>query len=92
MNDFISGALVTGYIVAGLFFLRFWKQSRDRLFAWFALAFWVLAIQRISLSLLTTDVRGGEQLVEGQLFFYCLRLLAFVLILIAILDKNRTRR
>ena len=92
MNDFISGALVMGYVVAGLFFLRFWKQSRDRLFAWFALAFWVLAVQRISLSLLTSEVRGGEQLAEGQLFFYFLRLLAFVLILIAILDKNRSRR
>jgi hypothetical protein len=93
MNDFLSGALVTGYAVAGLFFLRFWKQSRDRLFALFALAFWVLAFQRLALSLsLPSRLFHSEERAEGHIAFYVLRLLAFVLILIAILDKNRARR
>ena len=82
MIQFISGAIVAGYFVAGLFFLRFWRQSRDRLFAIFAAAFWVLAIQRLALALTT-------QYFEDVTWLYGVRLLAFVLILLAIIDKNR---
>lgn len=81
-----------GYSVVGLYFLRFWKQSRDRLFAFFAVAFWILAVQRFSLSLIAPNHAGAEEGMERQLIFYCLRLLAFVLILAAIIDKNRVRR
>jgi peptidoglycan/LPS O-acetylase OafA/YrhL len=82
MNLFISGVLVSGYCVAGLFFLRFWKQSRDRLFALFALAFWLLAIQRVALAAL-------EHGSPASTWLYGLRLLAFLLILGAVIDKNR---
>ena len=92
MNDIISGALVMGYSVAGLYFLRFWTQTRDRLFAFFAVAFWVLAIQRFALALMTPLTAGAEEHIERQLFFYCVRLLAFLLILVAIIDKNRTKK
>jgi hypothetical protein len=81
MIQLMSGAIVTGYLVAGLFFLRYWRQSRDRLFVIFALAFWLLAAQRLALALTTQyfDVT----------WLYGVRLLAFVLILLAIIDKNR---
>lgn len=82
MIQFLSGAIVAGYFVAGLFFLRFWRQSRDRLFAIFAAAFWVLAIQRLALALTT-------QYFEDVTWLYGVRLLAFILILLAIIDKNR---
>ncbi|HZG42858.1 MAG TPA: DUF5985 family protein [Longimicrobium sp.] len=82
MSQLISGALVMGYFVAGLYFLRFWRDTRDRLFGIFAAAFWLLAAQRAALAL-TTDA-NGEQVV-----LYAIRLLAFVLILAAIIDKNR---
>jgi hypothetical protein len=85
MKLFISGALVAGYLTAGLFFLRFWRQSQDRLFAWFAAAFWLLALQRIALS--AADLRGGE-----APWLYLVRLLAFLLILGAVIDKNRPGR
>lgn len=84
INQYISGALTMGYLAAGLFFLRFWKKTRDRLFAFFALAFWLLAGQRLALAVTT-------QTSEGNLFLYGVRLLAFVLILVAIIDKNRQR-
>ena len=80
MMQFFSGVLVTGYAVAGLFFLRFWRQSRDRLFGYFASAFFLLAIQRV---LIATS--------EPTTAVYGVRLLAFVLILWAIIDKNRGR-
>ena len=78
----MSGMLVTGYTVAGLFFLQFWSASRDRLFAIFAAAFWILALQRLMIAL-------THSIFEDQALFYILRLLAFVLIIFAIVDKNR---
>ncbi|HEX8407480.1 MAG TPA: DUF5985 family protein [Thermoanaerobaculia bacterium] len=82
MNGLAAGALAACYVIAGLFFLRFWTTSRDRLFVLFSLAFGVLAVQRVALTL----TRGS---MEDQTVFYLLRLAAYVIILIAILDKNR---
>ncbi|HKP74437.1 MAG TPA: DUF5985 family protein [Longimicrobiaceae bacterium] len=82
MNFFISGLLVAGDAVAGLFFLRFWRRSGDRLFAWFAAAFWLLGAQRAALAAL----QPGEQ---GATWLYVVRLVAFLLILAAVIDKNR---
>jgi len=82
VSALVSGILVTGYTVAGLFFLRFWRDTRDRLFGIFAAAFWLLAAQRLALAL-SPDPNGD------QVLFYGIRLLAFVLILGAIVDKNR---
>jgi hypothetical protein len=82
MSDVLSGVLVGLDLVAGLFFLRFWASSRDRLFAMFAAAFWILGIQRVLLAL-------TRSLVEDQAMFYSLRLLAFLIIIVAIIDKNR---
>jgi hypothetical protein len=82
MIDLLSGTLVALDFVAGLFFLRFWAASRDRLFAMFAGAFWILGVQRLLLTL-------TRSIVEDQAMFYTLRLLAFVIIIVAIVDKNR---
>jgi hypothetical protein len=82
MNFFVSGALVMGYAIAGLFFLRFWRQTGDRLFAAFAAAFWVLGAQRVGLA-------AAAHLGLDTTWLYVLRLLAFLLILWAIVDKNR---
>lgn len=82
MIDALSGVLLALDWVAGLFFLRFWAASRDRLFAMFAAAFWILGLQRLLLAM-------TRQLVEDQAIFYTLRLLAFVIIIVAIVDKNR---
>lgn len=85
LTALISGMLVAGYLVAGLHFLRFWKLSRDRLFAMFAAAFWLLAAQRLALALTAAEP-------EAAVWLYALRLLAFVLIIAAIVDKNRASR
>jgi hypothetical protein len=83
VGELISGAIIMAYLVAGLYFLRFWKESADRLFMIFGIAFWVLGGQRILLFALA----GNDQ---AHPFIYGVRLLAFLLILGAILDKNRT--
>jgi hypothetical protein len=85
VNAFVSGVLVTGYLVAGTFFLRFYRQSHDRLFVFFAVAFWTLAAQRGALAVTGPDPRGAGWL-------YAVRLAAFLLILVAIVDKNRAAR
>jgi amino acid transporter len=76
-----SGAIVMGYFVAGLFFLRYWRDTRDRLFLVFAVAFWMLGVQRALINLV--DVAA-----EDQAVFYLLRLAAFLLIIWAVVDKN----
>jgi hypothetical protein len=80
---FAEGMLAAGYAVAAMFFLRFWRDSGDRLFAFFAAAFALLMVQRGAVVL----VRGMS---DGTSWPYLLRLLAYVLILIAIYEKNRS--
>ena len=80
----LMGAISMGFATAGLFFLRYWRESRDRLFAWFALAFFVLAFNRALPVIL-------HQNNETTLVPYLVRLLAFLIILAAIVDKNLRR-
>lgn len=83
--DFLSGAVAFGFLVCGLFFLRYWSRSREELYLTFALAFAVLGLGQAILSLgnIPSEERGS---------LYLLRLTAFILILIAIYRKNRTAR
>ena len=82
LYDFLSGAVAFGFFVCGLLFLRFWRRTRDELFVAFALAFVLLGIGQtvLALSNLPTEERGS---------IYLFRLVAFALILIAIVRKNR---
>jgi hypothetical protein len=82
MNIFLWGALTLASSVAGLFFLHFWRTSRDRLFAFFAAAFWVLALNWLALGVTNSTF-------EHIHYVYGLRLVAFVLIIAGIVDKNR---
>ena len=84
MIEFMSGALTLGCVVAALFFLRFWRRTRDRLFLAFAIAFVLLALnQALAQWLGAADERVG--------YTYLLRVIGFVLILAAIVDKNVSR-
>jgi hypothetical protein len=83
LNRFILGAIVMACAIIGVFFLRFWRRTRDRLFIIFAAAFWLLGVNWLLLAF--TDPNAETQ----RLVLYALRAIAFILILIAILDKNR---
>jgi len=85
MTAFIAGAITTGYVLVGLFFLRFWRRTRDALFAKFAIAFWLLALNQAIISI--ADV--GR---EYESWVYLLRAAAFTLIIAAILAKNLPAR
>lgn len=82
MRAVLSGALTAGFLVAALYFARFWKQSHDRLFLFFATSFALLGLNAFALGLSTPQ--GDVRVVV-----YGLRLVAFLLILYAIYDKNR---
>jgi hypothetical protein len=83
--EFLSGAITMGFMVAGLFFLRFWNRTRETLFLAFAFAFWLLGLGQILLVFADTQV-------EERSWLYLLRLAAYSLILISICLKNRKRR
>ena len=81
-NLFLSGAVVAGFLLASLFFLRFWKRTRDGLFLAFAAAFFLLGLGQSLLALANVPD-------EERSWLYLVRLLAFALILAAIIRKNR---
>lgn len=82
LHSFLFGSLTALSFVAGLFFVRYWKSTADRIFLFFAAAFWLLGANWALLV-------GRDPSDEYMPYFYLLRLLAFLLILVAIVDKNR---
>ena len=68
----------------GLIFLRFWRKSGDRLFCFFTAAFWLLGLNWLCLALFRTD--------ESETSLYFIRLAAFLILIVGIVDKNRAGR
>ncbi len=84
MNEFILGSSTVAAAVAGLLFLRFWRKTRERLFVFFAVSFWLLSLNWLLL--------GWYRQTEVSTALYLIRLVAFSLILVGIADKNRAGR
>ncbi len=79
------GAIIMACFCAALFFLRFWKTTRDRFFLFFSAAFFIEGINRI----LQGIMRSRD---EQDPIIYFIRLVAFLIILYAIIDKNLVRK
>jgi len=84
MVEMLVGAISLAAILVGLFFLRFWHETRDRFFLMFAIAFWLEGFHR----LVVFQWAGTN---EGSPLHYLVRLVAYGLIIVAIVDKNRRR-
>ena len=84
MNLLLLGAISMACLVAGLLFLRSWKRTGDRFFLFFATSFFIEGLNRAMLGL-ANDPN------EGRPLFYFVRLFSFLLILIAIVQKNLRR-
>ena len=82
IQGFLLGIIVTASLTAGAFFFRFWRQTRDRLFLAFAAAFTIEGFNRLSF-LFVDDPN------EASPTIYIVRLVAFLLIVLAIVQKNR---
>ncbi len=85
MNQMLIGAIAAASLAAGLFFFRFWYTTRDRFFLLFALSFWIEGANRVILY-------ESVGLDDDAPVYYVIRLLAYGLILAAIIDKNRGPR
>jgi hypothetical protein len=81
VKSFLWGMLAMASLVASLLFLRYGKVTRDRLFVYFSAAFAVMMFNWIGLAAIEPNT-------EHRYLAYFLRLIAFVLILIGIVDKN----
>jgi hypothetical protein len=68
--------------VSGLILVRFWRETGDRLFMFFGAGFWMMAVSWMLLALINPTG-------EGRPYVYAIRLLAFVLIVAGMIDKNR---
>ncbi len=84
MNTMLLGAIVMASSVVGLFFLRFWRSTGDRFFLFFALSFFIDALNRLILG-------PSSQMEDNTPFYYLIRLVSYGLILFAIYDKNRPK-
>jgi uncharacterized membrane protein HdeD (DUF308 family) len=84
MERVILGAVAMASLVAAMFFLRFWKHTGDKFFLWFAVSFAIEGINRAALGL-------SENPNEGQPFFYIVRFLSYLMIVVAIVSKNMAK-
>ncbi|RYZ84646.1 MAG: hypothetical protein EOP06_17700 [Proteobacteria bacterium] len=75
---------------SGIFFLKLWKETRDRFFLGFAMACWLLSLERIA-GLLVASALDLPTSVSPEVssYIYIFRLLAFLTILYVVIDKNR---
>lgn len=84
MQAVLIGGIAVASLIAGLFFFRFWRTTHDRFFLFFALSFWIEGAQRFF-------VYRYAGLDEADPMYYLPRLVAYGLIIVAIVDKNRAR-
>jgi hypothetical protein len=82
MQSFLAGMTTMGFLVASLVFIRLWRRGNDMLFAWFGVAFLLLALNQ-AIPVLTSITR------EEYSWVSLLRLLAFGVIIVAVVHKNR---
>jgi hypothetical protein len=85
VKQFCWGMLTMASLVVSLFFLRYWKVSGERLFAFFAAAFALFAVNWLALTAIDPDV-------EPRHLIYLVRLAAFIVMIVGIVDKNRTSK
>lgn len=85
MDAILAGGIGVAAFVAGLFFLRFWRHTGDRFFLFFAVSFWIEGAHRVALF----QLYGHD---EASPLVYLPRLVAYGLIIAAIVDKNRARK
>lgn len=85
MHEYLWGMLTMATSMAALFFLRYWRIGRERLFLFLSLAFVALSASWVVLAMVGPSY-------EHRNVVYLLRLLAFATIMIGIADKNRRSR
>ena len=84
LETFMAGMVMMGFMIAGLFFFRFWSRTGDRLFAIFGVAFFLMAVNEAFV-----DVTSPTSEVA---FAYLLRIIAYLMLIVGIVAKNLEER
>jgi hypothetical protein len=82
LDGFLLGVIVTASLTAAAHFLKFWRQTGDKLFLGFGLAFFIEGLNRTAFLFMDSPN-------EGHPAVYVIRLISYLLILAAIVQKNR---
>ncbi len=85
INFLIGGAFLMGLVMACVIFLRVWRDTKIEFYGLFGLAFFILFLQRISYFIF-------DRSLEGNPLVYCIRLVAHLVIIYAIVRHNRISR
>lgn len=85
VNAMLAGAIAMASLLVSLFFLRFWRSTKDRFFLFFALSFLLEGMNRILLGMAALQSEDAPE-------YYLIRLVAYGLILFAVLEKNRRKK
>lgn len=85
LNAFVSGAFAMASLAVAMFYARYWRRARERLFIVLALAFVMLAVERLVLGFVPAQM-------EGRHLIFLLRLAAYATIIVGVIDKNWPRR
>lgn len=84
MELFLTGMIAAFNFVAAVIFMRFWRDTRDRLFLMFSLAFLAFGLSRLR------PFISPES--PWVIFPHVVRVFAILTILAAIIDKNVQQR
>lgn len=86
---FLSGFAAATFLASAIFFLKFWRASREPLFRYFAAAFALFGMERV-VGAIFAALHGydADQVDSARTWIYLFRMLAFALLLFGIVKKN----
>jgi peptidoglycan/LPS O-acetylase OafA/YrhL len=85
MTEFLSGVVTCGYLVAGALFFKLWRRTGDGLFRALTIAFLLFALNQVLAAGVITPT-------DPSSLIYSLRILGFVILLGALLDRKPRSR
>jgi hypothetical protein len=87
--SFLAGIAAAAFLASAIFFLKFWKVSRDRFFLHFSVACALLSLERVLLLYMLPDIQIVQRPPEAHAWVYLVRMAAFLLIMWAFIQRNR---
>jgi uncharacterized membrane protein HdeD (DUF308 family) len=71
VTGFLLGVIATTSLIAGMFFLKFWRRTHDVLFLAFGAAFLIEGFNRVALLFVAHPNEASPWLYLVRLFFFC---------------------
>jgi hypothetical protein len=90
--SYLAGIATATFFASSLYFFKFWRASRDSFFYWFAIASALLGAERVLLLWLLPHNGIEQRPPEAQAWVYIARMLAYILLMWAVIQRNRAGR